>query len=462
MSDYPAPVAPPPLSGRLPQPPPSPAKGIRHLTRRQFVVGAAGAAGAGAIGLALTRSSAPATKHPAVSAASGSGAGAAGKGILILVGLFGGNDGLNTVIPFQDSAYLSLRPRLGYQPSELLALSDGLGLHPNLKGLKALWDAKQLAIVRGVGYPTPNRSHFRSMDIWQSAVPDTEEVTGWIGRWLDASGTDPLRALSVGLTVPRALVGTNTSGAAVPLGALKLPGGSEVASGFAAVETPFAGEAELAARAAQVGADLLTVQKTLAQALSAVPPSSGPSGASTNLETAPPTTAPAAQGKNQGKGRYSTGLSAQLDLVGRLIKAGVATKVYSVTLGGFDNHAAEKDAHARLLAELDQGISGFIQTMAAEPKAPPVVVMTYSEFGRRAAENASAGTDHGTAGPLFVAGTSVKGGFYGDEPSLVDLDQGDLKFTTDFRSVYATVLEHVLGVDQKMSLPKPFPTLDFV
>jgi uncharacterized protein (DUF1501 family) len=208
-----------------------------------------------------------------------------------------------------------------------------------------------------------------------------------------------------------------------------------------------------------VGTDLLTVQKTLSQALSAVPASSGPSGASTNLETAPPTTGPAG---GQAKGRYSIGLSAQLDLVGRLIKAGVPTKVYSVTLGGFDNHAAEKDTHARLLAELDQGISGFVQTMAADPKAPPVVVMTYSEFGRRVAENASGGTDHGTAGPLFVAGTSVKGGFYGDEPSLTNLDQGDLKFTTDFRSVYATVLELVLGIDQKMSLPHAFPTLGFV
>jgi uncharacterized protein (DUF1501 family) len=372
----------------------------------------------------------------------------------VLIGLFGGNDGLNTVIPYQDPAYLAGRPRLGYQPSEVLVLGEGMGLHPNLTGLKAVWDAKQLAVVRGVGYPQPNRSHFRSMDIWQSGVPETPEITGWIGRWLDTDGSDPLRALSVGATLPRALSGRRTSGAAVPLGALKLPGGPGVADGFAALERPFPGESALAARAAQVGADLLTVQKTLSAALATAPSPPVNGGGGTNLE---------AGGKAApGKGQAKNGLGAQLDLVARLIKAAVPTRVYSVTLGGFDNHATEKDQHARLMAELDQGISGFLQALAGDPHAADVVVMTYSEFGRRVAENASGGTDHGTAAALFVAGASVKGGLYGDQPSLTDLDAGDLRFTTDFRSVYATVLAKVVGVDPKVALDGSFPLLSFV
>ena len=236
-SEYPSSVTPPPLSGPLPSPP---ARGGRRVSRRQFVAGAAGTAGAGAMGLAVSRHSWASPAKPKAVAPAATGSGAKGGGILVLVGLFGGNDGLNTVIPYKDSAYLSLRPHIGYQPNEVLALSDGLALHPNLTGLKALWDAKQLAIVRGVGYPTPNRSHFRSMDIWQSAVPDSQEITGSIGRWLDVTGTDPLRALSVGPTIPRGLAGAKTSGSAVPLGALRLPGGPDVASGFAAIEKPFA------------------------------------------------------------------------------------------------------------------------------------------------------------------------------------------------------------------------------
>ncbi len=408
------------------------------LTRRRFLTGTATAAAAGAA--AITVAKHPWAESHHASAATRTTTSANHNGVLVLVGLYGGNDGLNTVIPYQDSAYLAGRPQLGYQPAEVLPLAEGLALHPNLKGLKALWDARQLAIVRGVGYPDPNRSHFRSMDIWQSGVPDHAEPTGWIGRWLDATGSDPLRALSVGPTMPRAFGGLKASGAAIPNGALRLPGGAALRGQIAELNAADPGASPLAARVSQVGRDLLTVQATLASALA----------------TPPPATA------NQGKGVAATGLGGQLDLVARLIKAGVPTRVYSVALTGFDNHATEKDTHARLMTELDQGISGFLQSLHGNPHGAGVVVMTYSEFGRRVAENASAGTDHGTAAPVLVAGPAVRGGFYGDEPSLTDLDDGDLKFTTDFRSVYATVLAHTVGVDPKVSLGKPFPLIGFV
>ncbi|MHB8671355.1 MAG: DUF1501 domain-containing protein [Acidimicrobiales bacterium] len=431
------------------------------LSRRQFLLGTLGA---GAAGLAATQhpwdilGTGPASNAAdGGPGAAGSGntppAGAArsgikdGEGILVLVTLYGGNDGLNTLIPHGDSAYLAGRGALGYQPDQVIPLADGLGLHPDLKGLKALWDARQLAVVRGVGYPDPNRSHFRSMDIWQSAVPDHGEPTGWIGRWLDRTGVDPLRAIAVGPILPPALAGAQSTGAAVPLGPLGLPGGTNVAQGFAALARSYPEEAPLAALVAQRGADLLLTERTVAEALAHQP--DGDPGA-TSLERAP-NVAPA-----------HNALASQLSLVSTLIKAGVPTRVYSVSLGGFDTHANEKDTHARLMAEWDSAVSGFLSGLGSEPNAKGVVVLTHSEFGRRVSANASGGTDHGTAAPVFVAGPAVKGGFYGEEPSLTDLDHGDLKFTTDFRSVYSTILERVLGVEPKVSLDGSFPAVAFV
>lgn len=415
------------------------------LSRRNFLLSAAGAGVAGAAALTVGRdplervlglggvpSARPASGAPAPFGTN--------RGILVVVTLYGGNDGLNTVIPYTDSAYSSGRPTLGYGAHEVQALDDRLGLHPNLAGLKKLWDAKRLAIVLGVGYPGPNRSHFRSMDIWQSAVPETDEITGWLGRWLDITGTDPMRALSIGPTLPKLLQGKTAAAGAVPPGAVGLPGGDRLAGVLATLSRTTPDEAALAARVAQSGADLLTVARTVGEILASQP---GSEPAST--------------------GARASGLGSQLDVVGRLIKGGSPTQVYSVSLGGFDTHATEKDNHARLMAELDAGISGLLGSLEGSPQGDHVVVMTASEFGRRVAANASGGTDHGTAAPLFVAGRNVKGGFYGEQPSLTDLDQGDLRFSTDFRSVYATVLATVLGADPKAVLAnQTFPTLGFV
>jgi uncharacterized protein (DUF1501 family) len=402
------------------------------FTRRKFLA-AGGVVAAGAVAAA-------ATQHPSTLLSQGSSTGRveSGKGILILVTLYGGNDGLNTLIPSNDPRYLALRPNLAYSPNEALPLGQGMGLHPNLKGLKALWDSKELAIVRGVGYPTPVLSHFRSMDIWQTASPESASYTGWLGRWLD-TGSDPMRALSIGPTVPLALTGEKETGTALAARVTHSPGGPRLEPVIRVLDALGPDRSDLAARVARSGSDLLAVQHDVANLLG----SGGPSATTSQV----------------GGG----GLSADLGLVARLIKAGSPTRVYQVSMSGFDNHAQEKATHANLMAKLDNGISSFLAALKGDPHSAGVVLMTYSEFGRRPAENASGGTDHGTAAPLFVAGPGVRGGrFYGDEPSLIDLADGNLKFTTDFRSVYATVLERVLGVDPKAILGRSLPLLAFV
>ncbi len=393
-----------------------------------------GAGAAGAVALTLAR-------HPVESMLSGSSAsGSTPKdATLVLCTLYGGNDGLNTVIPYQDGNYLGGRGQLAYQPHEVMPLEDGLALHPNLTGFKKLWDAGHLAIVRGVGYPNPNFSHFRSMDIWQTGVPETSTTTGWLGRWLDATGTDPLRALSMGPNLPVALSGERTQAAAVPSGSMRLPGSAMEQSAFAVMEAADPAEPSVRAAVAQSGADMLRVQHTLGGVLDQ----------SVGAGTA---------GSANERGQLAT----QLDVVSRLITAGVPSKVYAVSLNGFDTHANEKQTQARLLGQVDQAISGFVSSVEHDRRGQGTVVVVYSEFGRRVSANASGGTDHGSAAPVFVAGPRVKGGFYGEEPSLVDLDDGNLRFTTDFRSVYATVLEKVVGVDPKVALGRSFPSLDFV
>jgi uncharacterized protein (DUF1501 family) len=328
-----------------------------------------------------------------------------------------------------------------------------LGLHPNLKAMKALWDAKQLAIVRGVGYPNPVLSHFRGMDIWQTASPDEPLVTGVLGRWLDATGSDPLRAISIGSTLPRLLTGERSAGTAIVAPTVTLPGGTAMAPALASLDAPGPDRHGLSALVAESGADLLNVQHTLADLMNA-------HRAATPATSTP---RPGAGGGAAGARTVATTLAGQLGVVAELITAGSPTRVYQVSMGGFDNHAQEKDTHARLMTELDGAVSGFMTALGGSAAGSSVVLMTYSEFGRRVAENLSGGTDHGTAAPLFVVGAPVKGGqFYGDEPSLANLDDGNLRFTTDFRRVFATMLAKVVGVDPKVALSGSFPTLNLL
>ncbi|WP_045875250.1 DUF1501 domain-containing protein [Pseudofrankia sp. DC12] len=399
----------------------------------------------------------------------------AGGGVLVVVTLYGGNDGLNMVIPAGDPAYQAARPELAYSAGDALPLSDGLALHPALTGLRGLWNSHQLAIVRGVGYPKPDHSHFRSMAIWQTASPDTVASTGWLGRWLDAQAkADPkaassvaaLRAISVGPTLAPLVVGASTAAAAVPTGSFKAPAGA-LGQELHLLYRPDRADGPLAARVASSGADLFTVAGALAPVLTArsdqtqaptgqLDAGSDPTAATTNAAgggTAG-TTAKADAGE----------LGAQLDVVAACIRAGVPTRVYSVNLGGFDTHTEEKATQARLLGQLDAALTRFQSTVGADPHGAGVTTLVYSEFGRRVAANANNGTDHGTAAPVLVLGSRVRGGFYGDQPSLTSLDDGDLKATTDFRSIYATLLERVLASDAGpvLGAGEHFPRLSFV
>jgi uncharacterized protein (DUF1501 family) len=346
--------------------------------------------------------------------------------VLVVVTLYGGNDGLNTVVAAQDSAYQKARPELAYQPHEVLDLGDGLGLNPGMTGLKSLWDSHELAIVRGAGYPKPDHSHFRSMAIWQTASPDTSVPTGWLGRWLDAAGGDPLRAVSVEPVLPPLLAGERTAAASLPVGGLTLPGGA-LGAAFSGLGAPQAGEEFWQAKVARSVTDLHDAVRVLGGATASNPPSSTPS---------------AGQQKSS-----KSALAAQLDVVASLIEAGVPTRAYSVSLGGFDTHADERGTQQRLLTELDGALTPFVRRMGTTDRGKQAVVLVYSEFGRRVTANSGHGTDHGTAGPVFVLGRGVRGGFHGAQPSLTDLDNGDLKSSTDFRDVYATMLETVLGTD---------------
>ncbi|BCJ58244.1 DUF1501 domain-containing protein [Micromonospora endophytica] len=393
------------------------------LTRRRFllasgVTGAAAlAAGGGALAFSrLLGSAARAVEPPGDT--------------LVVVTLYGGNDGLNTVIPYADPAYHANRPQLAYPVEKVLPLDGALGLNPALTGLRRLWDDKRLGIVLGVGYPQPDRSHFRSMDIWQTGVPHGPVTTGWVGRWLDDTAAPVGTAVSFEPVIPPLLVGRRHIGSCVSYQGLDLP--PWVDPGLVAelgIAEP--GEPAMQARAASAYADLLTLQRVIG----------GMTGSAGSPREVPEPPVPAT-----GTGGESA-LSAQLALVAHCVEVGVPTRVYSVSLGGFDTHADELSTQELLLRQLDTALSAFADRMAQSAAGRRVTVIVYSEFGRRVRANASDGTDHGTAGPVLVLGHQVRGGFHGEQPSLTDLDHGDLKATADFRDVFGSVLGSVLHAD---------------
>ncbi|MGA8546315.1 MAG: DUF1501 domain-containing protein [Mycobacterium sp.] len=354
---------------------------------------------------------------------------AEGSGVLVILTLYGGNDGINTVIPYADNAYHDARPELAYPPGDVLALDSQLGLNPALKGLAQQWTNRKLAIVRGVSYPRPDRSHFRSMDIWQTASPAEPVTTGWIGRWLDATGNDPLRAVNIGAVLPPLAVGEKCTAAAL-----------------SPTQKPESAD-ELAATIDALGAD---------------DPNDTPAMAAVCDAYRATRTTDTVFGAIKPSGGEHNSLASQLSMVAAAVQAAAPTRVYAVQLGGFDTHADERDTQQRLLQTFDEAVSPFLQQMAGDRHGKNVVVLAYSEFGRRVAANASQGTDHGTAGPVFVAGATVKGGFYGDEPSLTDLDNGDLRATTDFRDVYYELLSRTLQTDPTPSVGTGRRSLGFL
>ena len=349
-----------------------------------------------------------------------------GTPILIMVTLYGGNDGLNTVVPYTDPIYYSSRPDISYAPELVLKLDDQLGLNPAMTGIKSLWDQKKVAIVRGVGYPKPDHSHFTSMAIWQSGAPVSRLNSGWLGRWVESQEVDPMLAISLGSVLPPLLAGEKRSGSSLPLGGLVIPTGT------------FAKDCQKLAKAASSDNKLMAAAATSMRTLFSV------SNTVTPVLKLPAPVADELPTANGGNAGGDSNLAQQLDVVAKLIAAGSPTRVWSVSLGGFDTHANEANAQAELLGTVSAALTRFASQMKNTARGKDIVTMVYSEFGRRVKGNASQGTDHGTAGPVFLIGDRVKGGFYGDQPSLSKLVNGDLAVTSDFRDIYAAVLEDIL------------------
>lgn len=356
--------------------------------------------------------------------------------VLVVVQLGGGNDGLNTVIPYGDPEYFRARPQIavrapgatGTAPIALeLDPSVGLGLHPSLVGFKDLYDAGMLSVVQGVGYPNPNRSHFMSMDVWQTGRADAKG-NGWIGRYFDnvCNGTPiPEGAIAVGRNAPLAMQGDIQKPISFENPALFRWLGEDL---HGALKDPY-DAINRAGALAGTGEDTqkaflmrtaLDAQVASARILAAV--------------------------AKQPLVRYPDhALARQLRTVGAMIRDGMPTRVYYASMGGFDTHGGQVGSHTNLLRQLSESIKAFQDDLKAQGNESRVVTMVFSEFGRRVKQNGSNGTDHGTAAPVFVIGPRVKPGIIGRHPSLTDLDQGDLKFGVDFRSVYASLLGDWMG-----------------
>jgi len=375
----------------------------------------------------------------------GGGGGSLKKNILVVVQLSGGNDGLGTVIPYTDRSYFTSRPTLAPKPEEILKLTDNMGLHPALKGFKSLYDNGHMAIMQGVGYPNPNRSHFRSMAIWQSARPDVFEPTGWLGRFLEADDDDEentLRALNIGNLLPRTLYTESTL----------VPSITNLESYQFRTDGRYMGDPTAQIDAIRHLCEHDAIHGPLEEYVSQA--ASDAFVSSDALKSA--------VGKYQSSVQYGNNAFAEgMKLIAQVIAADLGTRIFYISLGGFDTHANQAGNHGNLLTMLDEGVSSFYNDLDKMGKSDQVAVMTFSEFGRRVQENGSAGTDHGTSLPMFVIGGNIKGGFYGNNPNLTDLDNGDLRMQTDFRAVYASVIRNWLGADPSKVVPGNFTDINF-
>ncbi|MEO7297291.1 MAG: DUF1501 domain-containing protein [Verrucomicrobiota bacterium] len=391
--------------------------------------------------------------------------------ILVVLQMAGGNDGLNTVVPYGNDFYQKARRSIALSASKVLKLDDSVGLHPGLEGFKNLFDSGNLSVVQGIGYPNPNRSHFRSTEIWQTASDAQKfERYGWIGRYFDnaCSGADPTVGVNVGRQMPQAFA------ARKPMGiSLDNPQNYRFVSG----EKVKRGEVDASEKSYR---ELNSMEEEMDTV------SGGDTGATIGSVHghAPRNGSPldfiertamdaqvssdkilAISKKIENKATYpGSQLGTSLKLVSRLIGGGLPTRVFYVSQGGYDTHTNQTGSHERLLRDLGDSVKAFTDDLKAQGNFQRVVVMTFSEFGRRVAENANGGTDHGAAAPMFVIGDKIKGGLHGKYPSLAptDLQNGDLKYTVDFRTVYAGILEGWLKTKSEPVLGKKFSPLQIV
>lgn len=360
---------------------------------------------------------------------------ASGNTVLIVCQLSGGNDGLNTIVPYANKRYYELRPVLGITEDKVLKINNDLGFHPGMKGISELYNEKKVAVIQNVGYPNANRSHFKSMDIWHSASPEQTMKYGWIGRHFDqqmGAGTmNPVVALGLSTDKPLALTAKNAS----------IPCFASLVDIQSMVGDP---DAEAMLRKIQgmdamEGSATRVVQQANKSALDAM------SALNKQLAGYAPK-------QTYGNDAFGNGFKQ----IAQLVATSPATRVVYLSAGGFDTHARQAESQERLLTGLSNAVTAFQREMEAIGKADKVMVLVFSEFGRRSYENASGGTDHGAAGPMLLIGKNVKGGLYGKLPNLGDLQDGDLKFDIDFRQVYATALDNWIGGDSGVVLGKQF------
>ena len=393
------------------------------------------------------------SKAVAAAAEEKASASVAGK-TLIVVQMAGGVDGLNTVIPYTNAAYHAGRSALAVPEADMLIVDDRIAFHPSLAALKSEYDAGNLAVIEGVGYPQPNLSHFKSMDIWHAADPRGRGAGyGWIGRLADtayAGSTDPSLVVHVGDRVPYAL--------------------------HAAVHRPIAFTAPQAYRwiGAKSEVDALESAGALCEgmdegAAGATGPHRGRDSALARMRRVLIEAQRSSEKVREAAASYrpqavypNNPLAGSLATVAALLAGGLGTRIYSVETGGYDTHQGQKNRHDGLMATLGASLGAFWKDLRAQKLDERVTLVAFSEFGRRVKENASGGTDHGVAGPMFVIGSSVKGGLYGKHPSLTELDRGDLIHTTDFRRVYSTVIDRWIGGDHRDALGKKWEALGFM
>ena len=388
--------------------------------------------------------------------------------ILVVLQMAGGNDGLNMVVPYADDIYYRSRPKLGLPADKVLKLNSYAGLNGKLTGLKALFDEGHLSIVQGVGYPNPNRSHFRSTEIWQTASDaDRNESEGWLGRYFDncCAGADPTVGVAIGEEMPQAFAAKTPTGITFSQPEQFRWRPSEKVEGRMSAEESFFRQLNGSA-----GGEEALLAASEGASISAIPGKS-----KTDLSTIDflQRTALDAQlssdkilaiaRKYKSNVPYPQGrLAASLSMIARMIAGGLPTRVYYASQGGFDTHAGQVNAHERLMGELNDALSAFATDLKQQGNFDRVLLITFSEFGRRVVENANGGTDHGAAAPMFILGGAVKPGLFGKYPSLSDLDHDDLKFNTDFRSVYGTVLDKWLRAPSQVVLGRKFPALPIV
>ncbi|TBO45126.1 DUF1501 domain-containing protein [Pedobacter kyonggii] len=359
---------------------------------------------------------------------------------LVVVQLSGGNDGLNTVIPFGNDIYYQKRKSIAIKPEEVIKLNDMQGLNPNMAALQEIYDQGWMTIINDVGYPNPDRSHFRSMDIWQTGSDSNQFLsTGWIGRYLDSNCQtckSPYTAIEVDDSLSLAMKGQTKKGIAL----------RDPAALFRNTNDPFF-KAMLQNDKEHLDEDNLGyLYKTMIETSSSASYIQNTSKIYRSKSTYP-----------------TSGFANQLKTVSKFISSGLKTRVYYVSLSGFDTHVNQIGQQGNLLKQYSEGMAAFLKDLKLNNKLEDTLVITFSEFGRRVEQNASNGTDHGTANNMFVFGGKLKKqGIFNAAPNLSDLDTGDLKYQLDFRQVYGTILDKWLDVNNADILNKKFNTLDFI